>query len=260
MEWVILGVTVFVIVFSIIIFKETVNSNKTSLQSSPIKSSSIALLAANTKLARDEFPLSANQHAALWREAVAGELSFLLLIIYIQMMRVDGMNDKKQQLVSDTIEQWSGAMASLLGLESTEASRTLVKQQLAKKAASYMPMIAQILHDSITTDVNGDCVAQYDIYRKFLEFMDDNLQVKVTSRPADGISGAMSYIASLQNYHEIMFLQIIDEQFASMTLRGGEILTDNDKIEAKQRAIFLADVIIGFAEACIQHRAQIGLI
>lgn len=105
----------------------------------------ISLLKRHTKIIGNQFIISDYQHQSIWSSGVLEEVSYLLLIAYVNLMQSDGMDTHKRVLIDKVVDEWAGIITGILNHQNTPQNKMMIKQRLNEKSIKYTPIIDQML-------------------------------------------------------------------------------------------------------------------
>lgn len=178
-------------------------------------SPAVLLLVKHTKLMSNQFVISNYQNKAIWSKAIIEEISYLLLIVYVNLMQSDGANNHKKTLIDRAVDEWAGVMTGFLNTKNTPQARMTIKQRLEKKSIKYTPVIDQILGERLDNNRDNEIFYKYELYEIFLKEMLDNYNDRVCQRPEDGILGIMNFMSASQDL-EVIREEIFNEKSVIM--------------------------------------------
>ena len=227
----------------------------------------VILLAKHTKLISNQFYLSNYQTQRIWSQAVLEEVSYVLLITYVNLTLSNDVDNAKKQHIDTVVDQWSGVMTGFFNTDNTPQTRMAVKKKLNEKSQKYTAIIDNILGERLNNNTTDEIEYKYQLYELFLEEMLANLDDIFCQRAEHGLSGAMNFINLSQDL-DILHSQIFDEKSVVMlSLRYNDIddITEHDSIsmtnnqnkkDIRKRAITIRDGVINFLTDCIYHATQ----
>lgn len=232
-------------------------------------SQAISLLKRHTKIIGNQFIISDYQNKSIWSSGVLEEVSYLLLIAYVNLMQSDGMDTHKRVLIDKVVDEWTGVIIGILNHQNTPQNKMMIKQRLNKKSAKYTPVIDQMLGERLDNNPDDEVFYKYELYELFIEEIKDNFNARFSQRPQDGLAGAMDFI-NLSEDSNIIRQELFDERSAVMlSLKYDDVdeINEHDKIaitknqnkkDIKKRALVIRDGVVNFLTECAYQVTQKG--
>lgn len=226
-----------------------------------------SLLKHYVEIVVNQFILPNSQDNEFWRQAVAEELSFLLLIAYVDLTQSKGMDSYAKNQLDKLIDDWSGVITQFFYAKNNADTRMIIKQKLNQKTQGYSPIIDSILGTKLNNNIDEEISYKYKLYQIFLDNILDNIEYRFSQKPQDGMAGAMSFIA-LSHYMESVRQFVFDEKtmiMLSLSSHDTDEITEFDKLitsknhnkkATRSRAIGIKDGVVNFITQCIYHDLQ----
>lgn len=215
------------------------------------------LLAKHTKLIGNQFIISDYQNKPIWSKAVLEEISYILLIAYVNLIKINNSNDHQTSFIDAVIDNWSEVIIGFLGTPNTPQTKMAIKKKFDEKYVKYIPIISQILGERLNSNDTNEMFYKYELYELFLEEIKYNFNERLCQKPTDGIVGAMNFINNSKD-NEILCQEIFDEKSVIMlSLKYNDIdeMNEYDKIAIKKnqnkkairkRAVCIRDGVVNF--------------
>lgn len=229
----------------------------------------ISLLKRHTKIIGNQFIISGYQHQSIWSSGVLEEVSYLLLIAYVNLMQSDGMDTHKRVLIDKVVDEWAGIITGILNHQNTPQSKMMIKQRLNEKSIKYTPIIDQMLGERLDNNPDDEVFYKYELYELFIEEIKDNFNTRFCQRPEDGLAGAMDFI-NLSEDNNIICQEVFDERSVVMlSLKYDDVdeINEHDKIaitknqnkkDIRKRALVIRDGVVNFLTECAYQVTQKG--
>lgn len=226
-----------------------------------------SLLKHYVEIVVNQFILPNSQDNEFWRQAVAEELSFLLLIAYVDLTQSKGMDSYAKNQLDKLIDDWSGVITQFFYAKNNADTRMIIKQKLNQKTQGYSPIIDSILGTKLNNNIDEEISYKYELYQIFLDNILDNIKYRFSQKPQGGMVGAMSFIA-LSHYMESVRQFVFDEKtmiMLSLSSHDTDEITEFDKLitsknhnkkATRSRAIGIKDGVVNFITQCIYHDLQ----
>ena len=229
----------------------------------------ISLLKRHTKIIGNQFIISGYQHQSIWSSGVLEEVSYLLLIAYVNLMQSDGIDTHKRVLIDKVVDEWAGIITGILNHQNTPQNKMMIKQRLNEKSIKYTPIIDQMLGKRLDNNPDDEVFYKYELYELFIEEIKDNFNTRFCQRPEDGLAGAMDFI-NLSEDNNIICQEVFDERSVVMlSLKYDDVdeINEHDKIaitknqnkkDIRKRALVIRDGVVNFLTECAYQVTQKG--
>lgn len=227
------------------------------------------ILAAHAKLISNQFVLSAYQNKLIWSKAVLEEVSYILLIAYVNLIQSQDMDNQKKTLIDGVVDEWTGVMTGFLNVKNTPQTRMTIKQRLNNKSAKYTTIIDQILGERLNNHRDDEIFYKYELYELFLEEIKDNCNDRFCQRPEDGLDGVMNFMNASKDMQIIQSQIFAEKSVVMLSLKYDDIddITEHDKIaidkkqnkkDIRKRALVIRDGVVNFLTECAYQVTQKG--
>lgn len=227
----------------------------------------LSLLKHHVEIIVNQFALPNSQDNKFWRQAVAEELSFLLLIAYVDLTQSKGMDSYTKNKLDKLVDDWSGVITQFFYAKKNADARMIIKQKLNQKTQGYSPIIDNVLGAKLNNSIDKEISYKYELYQGFLDNILDNIEYRFSQKPQDDMVGAMSFI-SLSHYMDSVRQFVFDEKttiMLSLSSHDTDEITEFDKLitsknqnkkATRSRAISINDGVVNFITQCIYHDLQ----
>lgn len=145
------------------------------------------LLAKHTKLIGNQFIISDYQNKPIWSKAVLEEISYILLIAYVNLIKINNSNDHQTSFIDAVIDNWSEVIIGFLGTPNTPQTKMAIKKKFDEKYVKYIPIISQILGERLNSNDTNEMFYKYELYELFLEEIKYNFNERLCQKPTDGL-------------------------------------------------------------------------
>ncbi len=231
------------------------------------KQEALDLIAEQSKLIIENFPLSNNQSQE-WELSIPSEGVFLSLAIFIHSIYLDGKNNDKEQLINQIIISYLPLLLSLHNMVDNQQNQTIIREYLQKHLDIYFPILNNIFYESNHRNPINERIYKYKLYKAFIQYNQSFLERKLTSTPQDGMLGAMEFIGLSSNFSTIQ-QELLNEEKACVHMA---VEDDTDKLQqmnyifnitdiegVKNRAKFIRDASVQFTQKCFQYRTKYNI-